>query len=270
MKKITFLFIAVCSITICFGQDLLSSGGFEGLPVGKVNISTAPWSSQVANENFQPSIVSNAENAHTGDQFLNMGNDFSNFRQSFTAVPGTEYTLTLWNLFVSNQGQPESTDGIFVSVRANSGGNGSQFDPVVGFYIDPSTVDSNWNEFTFDFIAPQADLLFFVGKQSRAAGGPNNSARMDDFSIVETTLSTSDLSDFNFKTYPNPANNYIRLSASKTIDKIEIYSVLGKKVLQKNNLSTESEVNISQLSKGVYVVKTYIENTVGTYKLIKQ
>lgn len=270
MKKITFLFIAVCSITICFGQDLLSSGGFEGLPVGKVNTSTAPWSSQVANENFQPSIVSNAENAHTGDQFLNMGNDFSNFRQSFTAVPGTEYTLTLWNLFVSNQGQPESTDGIFVSVRANSGGNGSQFDPVVGFYIDPSTVDSNWNEFTFNFVAPQADLLFFVGKQSRAAGGPNNSARMDDFSIVENTLSVSDLSGFNFITYPNPVNDYIRLSASKNIDKVEIYNLLGEQVFNEVLSSQNKEINLSALKSGIYIIKAFVDNAVGTYKFIKQ
>lgn len=270
MKKITLL-IAVLTISIGYGQNLLSGGGFEGLSTGKITSASSPWSSGIANATFQPSVNSNNAVARTGDQFLNMGNDFSNFRQSITAVSGTQYTVTLWNLFVSGQGQPESTDGIFVSVRDNTGGNGTQFDPIISFYIDPSTVDSNWNEFTFDFTAPQADLLFFVAKQSRAAGGPNNSARMDDFSIVETpTASVADLQKFNFKSYPNPANNFIKLSASKNIDKVEIYSLLGKQVFNKALDSKSNEINVSNLSNGVYVVRAYIDDAVGTYKFVKQ
>ncbi|PQV48389.1 putative secreted protein (Por secretion system target) [Jejuia pallidilutea] len=270
MKKITFL-LAVLTLSISYGQNLLSGGGFEGLTTGKITSASTPWSSGIGNATFQPSINSNSANAHTGDQFLNMGNDFSNFRQNITAVPGTQYTVTFWNLFVSGQGQPASTDGIFVSVRDNSGGNGTQFDPIISFYVDPSTVDANWNQFTFDFVAPQADLLFFVAKQSRAAGGPNNSARMDDFSIVETpTASVADLQKFNFKSYPNPANNFIKLSASKNIDKVEIYSLLGKQVFNKTLASKSNEINVSNLANGVYVVKAYIEDAVGTYKFIKQ
>lgn len=270
MKKITLL-LAVLAISIGYGQNLLSGGGFEGLSTGKVNSASSPWSSGIANSTFQPSINSNAANAHTGDQFLNMGNDFSNFRQSITAVPGTQYTVSLWNRFLSNQGQPESTDGIFISVRANTGGNGTQFDPIISFYIDPSTVDDNWNEFTFDFTAPQADLLFFVGKQSRAAGGPNNSARMDDFSIVQTPpLSIQSLQIFNFKSYPNPASDFIKVSAAKNIDKVEIYSLLGKQVFNKTLASKSNEINVSNLSNGVYVVKAYIDDAVGTYKFVKQ
>lgn len=270
MKKTTFLF-ALLTISISYGQNLLTGGGFESLPTGKITSASTPWSCGIANATFQPSINSNVANAHTGDQFLNMGNDFSNYRQTITAVPGTQYTVTFWNLFVSGQGQPESTDGIFVSVRDNTGGNGTQFDPIISFYIDPSTVDGNWNEFTFDFTAPQADLLFFVAKQSRAAGGPNNSARMDDFSVVETpTASLADLQKFNFKSYPNPANDFIKLSASKNIDKIEVYNLLGQVVKNEVINSNNTEVNISSLSNGVYIVRAFIEDAIGTYKFIKQ
>jgi hypothetical protein len=269
MKKITFL-ITLFTLSVGFGQNLLSGGDLEGLATGKITSATSPWSSSVANSTFQSSINNNSAIAYQGDQFINMGNDFTNFRQSFTATPSTEYTLGLWNQFVSGQGQPDATDGIFVSIRQDTGGNGTNFDPAIVFYIDPSTIDANWHEFTLDFTAPQANLLLFVTKQARAASGPNNAARMDLISIVEKALSVTDLEKFNFSASPNPAKDIVRLSANQAIQKVEIYSILGQQVLSKDINELSTDLNISDLSKGIYVVRTQIDNAVGSYKLIKE
>lgn len=274
MKKITLILVFLIS-TLSFSQNLLLNGNLEntdplsgGQSSGQLPASGAPWTTSQGGTHS--SINLNASVAHGGSYFMNLPNDFQSFRQPFTAVTNAEYTVKLWNQFISPAGQPANTDGIYISIRQNTGGNGTQFDPVIGIYIDPSTVDANYNEFTFNFIAPQTSLLFYVSKQSRASGGPNNSARMDDFSITPKTLSVANLSKFDFTSYPNPANNFIQVSAARLINKIEIYSLLGQQVLNKTIDDNSAKINVSNLSKGVYIVKAFIASSVGSYKFIKQ
>ncbi|MGZ0014781.1 T9SS type A sorting domain-containing protein [Yeosuana sp. AK3] len=276
MKKITFLFTFLFMISIGFAQNLLSGGDLEGLTTGKIIPGSSPWDTSVAGSAAQSSINNNSSVAHAGDQFINMPNDFTNFRQSFTATAGTEYTLSFWYNYIMGQGQiTDPDDGMFISVRQDTGGNGTQFDPIISIYLDPTTVTPDtWNQASINFIAPQANLLLFVTKQARSTdgdGGLNNAARMDDFSIEPTPpLSVNDLTQFNFKSYPNPANDFIKLSAEKNINKIEVYNLLGQQVKSELINRNEAEVNISSLSKGVYLVKAFIDDAEGTYKFVKQ
>lgn len=178
MKKITLLLLLLILPGFMVGQNLLQEGGFEGMNTGTP---TTPWTTGQAT---QTTVNNNSAVAHTGDKFLNFGNDFRNLRQSFTAEAGKQYSLKLWNQFVGGQGLPASSDGIYVSIRQNTGGNGTPFEPNIGFYIDPSAGNLNWTEFSLNFIAPQSDLMIYIFKQARVPNtNPNNSARMDDFSI---------------------------------------------------------------------------------------
>ncbi|WP_445749761.1 T9SS type A sorting domain-containing protein [Polaribacter sp.] len=272
MKKITFLITLLLSTTFSFGQNLLTNGDLEPpLATGKITSSTTPWSSTVASSTAQSSINSNASVAHAGEQFVNLPNDFTTFKQPFTAVVGKEYTVKFWNQFIAGQGQPASTDGIYVSIRQDTGGNGTQFDPVVGTYIDPSTVNANWNEFSFTFTATQTNLLFFVSKQARVSGNPNNAARMDDFSITEnSTASVEDLKKFNFSAYPNPASHNLTISASKNIESVEIFNLIGQKVMSLSPNTNTKSVDVSNLNTGVYILKATIEGIKGSYKFVKQ
>ena len=68
--------------------------------------------------------------------------------------------------------------------------------------------------------------------------------------------------------YPNPATNgKIFISSRSTVAKeVEIYDVLGKKVLQIT--SSSKEINISMLSPGVYIIKIKENDNTATRKLI--
>ena len=272
MKKITFLIALILTATISFGQNLLSNGGFEGLTAGALTGTSTPWQSPSGGV----SIINDNTISYSGDQFVIMNNDFRNLRQSITAVNGTEYTVTFWYQFTMPVGQiTDPDDGMYISIRQDTGGNGTQFNPVVGIYIDPSIVNNTtWYQATFNFTATQTNLLFFVGKQATNAdgdGGLNNSVRLDDFSIIATpTASINDLLKFNFKSSPNPAKDYINLSASKAIDKVEIYNLLGQQVKMETLNTTQNNVNVSSLSNGIYILKAYIEDAVGSYKFIKE
>jgi hypothetical protein len=68
--------------------------------------------------------------------------------------------------------------------------------------------------------------------------------------------------------YPNPVNNgRIYITSKSTLDKeILIFDVLGKKVLQ--TTLTTKELNISNLSPGVYIIKIKEGDATATRKLI--
>jgi hypothetical protein len=84
----------------------------------------------------------------------------------------------------------------------------------------------------------------------------------------DAVLSVSTLEKFNFSFYPNPAKNNLYLNANKPIQKIQVYSILGKEAISVNNF-TGNSLDISNLAKGMYLAKVYINDAVGTFKFIK-
>jgi endoglucanase Acf2 len=71
------------------------------------------------------------------------------------------------------------------------------------------------------------------------------------------------------KVFPNPAKNTLNLSSPiKAITKVEVFSVIGKKLLTvKNNLE---KINIEELSSGMYFIKISSDDANYTTKFIKE
>jgi endoglucanase Acf2 len=71
------------------------------------------------------------------------------------------------------------------------------------------------------------------------------------------------------KLYPNPVKNILNLNSTvKTITKVEIYSVIGKKVIEFNQ--GLEKMNIEELSSGLYVIKVISTDASFTTKFIKE
>jgi hypothetical protein len=68
--------------------------------------------------------------------------------------------------------------------------------------------------------------------------------------------------------YPNPVSNgKVYISTKNDLDKeIIIFDVLGKKVLQ--TMISSKELNVSNLSSGVYIIKINENDATATRKLI--
>lgn len=91
------------------------------------------------------------------------------------------------------------------------------------------------------------------------------------FDIWQSVLSVDDFDGVaSVKLYPNPANGNV-VNIISNVDIIaEVYDVLGKKVKVQNISANQTKLNISGLSKGVYLVKLQSEKGETTKKLIKQ
>jgi hypothetical protein len=70
-----------------------------------------------------------------------------------------------------------------------------------------------------------------------------------------------------FEIYPNPATSIINIKTQLKVDKIEVYDIYGKLIL--TNLNTK-DINIENLSSGIYIAKIYSDNRIGSKKIMKQ
>lgn len=83
---------------------------------------------------------------------------------------------------------------------------------------------------------------------------------------TELGIEESNFETFQF--YPNPTQGSIFLQASVPIDTITIYDTLGKAVLTKNIGSLTSEIELSEISSGLYFMDVTINGAARSYKLI--
>ena len=69
--------------------------------------------------------------------------------------------------------------------------------------------------------------------------------------------------------FPNPAKNTLNITSYNTkVNSVEIYNLNGQLVLNKTLNTYLSQINISSLTSGIYIVDIKSENTTIKRKLI--
>lgn len=84
-----------------------------------------------------------------------------------------------------------------------------------------------------------------------------------------TTLGIDNQVFQNFGYYPNPVGNQLNLTSGMPIDNIEIYNLLGQKIVQISPNLLEINFNTQDWSTGVYLMKVIIAGQEKTFRLIK-
>ncbi|WP_445453241.1 LamG-like jellyroll fold domain-containing protein [Flavobacterium sp. 25HG05S-40] len=122
--------------------------------------------------------------------------------------------------------------------------------------------------------------IFRLGLTENGASTYFNGA-VDDLKIYNYAISDADVQslfsnntlasqEFNSQNlqatlYPNPTNDAFTIEMKNEVKSVEIYSIQGQKVLT----STSKNINVSDVSKGMYLVRIEGENNaVATQKLI--
>ncbi|MGY5354930.1 T9SS type A sorting domain-containing protein [Wenyingzhuangia sp. IMCC45467] len=108
----------------------------------------------------------------------------------------------------------------------------------------------------------------------RNTGNTGNASSAGDIQIDQIifdnneTLSSENIEDADFSLYPNPVSDVLNITGNSTITAIEVYNITGQKVLTS---ASKNQINVSQLSLGVYVLKLQNENNqVLSKKFIKK
>jgi len=85
---------------------------------------------------------------------------------------------------------------------------------------------------------------------------PRDGWMMDNFSMFYPGEGVTQVNkNTQVKIYPNPAQNYINITAIYTIRDISIINVLGQTVLRKTCHTASASLDIGDLPKGIYLIK---------------
>ena len=103
------------------------------------------------------------------------------------------------------------------------------------------------------------------------ACGPNNAneayGEMEDYTVNVGKLGVSDMSKTTISIYPNPFKDVLRISDVKDAVSIVVTDLSGRTLA---NMKPATELNLSALSKGVYIVTIkYADGSTKTTKVVK-
>jgi len=160
-------------------------------------------------------------------------------------------------------------------------------DAVGGTLADESATDdyhsgSGWETLTFDFANPKDNtpvaayiygrILFFPMWNGN---GWNNSAVSTTYvdNITALSSATASLENnnlFDTKVYPNPTSDtWIISTPNNIITSIEVFNLLGKRVVSQVNNSNNIIVSTQGLTNGIYIARITTEQGTKSLKLIK-
>lgn len=86
-----------------------------------------------------------------------------------------------------------------------------------------------------------------------------------------SVISPIEINPSNFTIYPNPATDIVTISSKgSALNYVVLTDINGRVVKQINDIETNSQINISDLSAGVYMMKISSSEGTTTKKLIKE
>jgi hypothetical protein len=172
----------------------------------------------------------------------------------------------VWYTVVGNGGD------IIIDVTAVTG-----WDPELGVYTGScgtftcvASIDNGGTSAgeTYTIVASTLGTTYYinVGHYSGFGDSPEG-----PFTIgVTTTLSSGSFDNANFSAYPNPVKDVLNISYTSEISSVRVINMIGQEVLSKNINATSSQVDMSQLSAGTYIVNVTVGDAIKTLKVVKQ
>ena len=234
-----------------------------------VNGTTTVISTSCASESFEnipASASAYATQTWTGDSGLN-----------WTATDArTDQTVNSRAILVRNGSLSASTsaDGIgslTVTTQQFFTGNSGTFNlRVNGNIVATIPYSTTSVTTTIPGINIAGDVIISITDNSNLNETTKSRVAFDDLSwTCYSGLGIETLSQKDFKIYPNPSNGDFNIVFDDTngTHSIEIFSLLGQKVFEKNNIESSS-ISVMNLQKGTYLIKVTKDSKSRTEKII--
>ncbi|MBK5213701.1 MAG: T9SS type A sorting domain-containing protein [Flavobacteriaceae bacterium] len=97
-----------------------------------------------------------------------------------------------------------------------------------------------------------------------------NTGAITDIKIDGTNLGVADNTIAGFSYYPNPTNGILNLNSIDNIENVSLYNILGQVLINNRVDATTSQLDISGLKTGTYLMKVTVNGQTGTYRVLKQ
>lgn len=236
---------------IAGGQWAAPGGG--SLPLNILDVSTNLWTAYSPN----PSITSNFCIGGILNKVF-IGKPQSN---NFEMYDINSNQWLTGNFQYSRNSIKATTGSDRVFFNGDNGYLDVYYAPTDSFYIDSLPLHRS-----------KICLASVNGKVMFAGGTLTNgqpTTHVDIFYDSTATISLKEnIAQQQLTIFPNPCSNFITLENNFTIDKIEVFDMLGKEVKSVKNINSKHiEINTSELKQGVYLFKISSEHKVEFKKV---
>lgn len=137
-----------------------------------------------------------------------------------------------------------------------------------------TTVTGQWETLNWDFsslgVTVFNNLVFMFDFGNLGNGTAASTFYFDDVEHV-TSLLSEEFTATTFKCYPNPTSDIWTVrTKNENISSIQLFDILGKKVLSLSPNATEVTINGTNLKSGLYFAKIRTASTTSSIKLVKK
>lgn len=142
------------------------------------------------------------------------------------------------------------------------------------FALDEPLYDGNqpqWINETVSLTDYLNEDIFIRFKLYTDGGLRRDGFYFDNFKIkgISENLGISEIEQVIFDIYPNPTGNYINIRSEVKINKLEIFDLMGKKLLEIKKESI-NRVILPRINSGVYIVKLFSDEGISNHRIIKK
>lgn len=139
-------------------------------------------------------------------------------------------------------------------------------------------LDSNSREKEYEFCwqtkvgqAQESSYMYTVTATDQHCSPPAISTRAFKVKVVSQPSSQAKiLNNFHIKLYPNPVKNELTIEGNQKISQVEISDIISKIHFKQSNNQSNIKLNLSQLTRGSYVIKIYnSDNQAVLHKIFK-
>ena len=194
--------------------------------------------------------------------------------EDFTAVSGAVTAGSTYPFSATFSGTSYSSDQVMVWIDFN---NDKDFNDAGEQVLITPTKVSPW---TGDIVIP-ADVAagtvrMRVRLHDSSLGGnltpcgTSTYGQVEDYTLNISTLGVNDTVKNAVKVYPNPVVDILNIDSPSKVKSIRVFDVTGRTVSTHVLNAEKSQVNLSGLASGVYMVSIQMENETKTVKVIKK
>ncbi len=180
--------------------------------------------------------------------------------------------LTTISFYVLNFLSASTSPGSYVLTVGNSQDAAGQTTTLA---TEPSITNTAFTLKTYTFTPTTTGVYYFgiLNNSPAVTAAETQALLLDNLTVTQTLANNEVLLDSKFSTYPNPAKNVINVSNTMDalISGIEMTDVNGRIVKNvKFDGVSETQISVSDLSTGIYMMKIVSDKGTITKKVIKE
>lgn len=146
--------------------------------------------------------------------------------------------------------------------------NGNNSNAIFTPFSQQITLTNDYKEFTIDFKEYSGTDQYIGFKNvSLVSYTP---VTLDNIMLEEPNLNTNAFDKSNFSYFPNPVKNILNLSSIQNMSHVAVFNMIGQKVLEAKIDTKATQLNLSTLTKGTYLLKIASDGRISTIKIIKE